>query len=386
MALGASVRLARATVFVVAVAGWIGCGPLGDDVVREIVEDAHKPRPPLTPEQGAAQRAMVGDRRVPLIPENDVQFIDFFVPHHQMAVEMADIEIERGVRSDVRQMAEMMKKAQLEEIAKMRAARKELTGTADSPMPSQDWHALFDEVAMRSAKGAEVDRMFLEHMIPHHASGLPVAHRALDNLTRGDMKELAKQIIDAQAMEIGEMKAVLGDSCPATGGPVDCQNAAGDPSIVGDRRIAYTPADDVMFIDFLVSHHRDAVMMAEMVIERGENENVKAMAQQMRDAQMEEIEKMRAARRELTGDPGSPPPPPDPHMEEDMAAMELASGGELDRHFVEGMIPHHASALPSAHQGRPRLGRDDLRHLARMIFDSQAREIGELHDVLKGLE
>lgn len=213
-------------------------------------------------------------RRVPLIPD-DLQFIDFFVPHHEMAVKMANLELARGARPSVKRTAEMMKAVQFEEIEKMRAIRKQMTGKAESPMPLPDWHAVLDESAMLSAEGDEVDRMFLEHMIPHHASGVPVAHRAKDRVRHEELRELATKIADTQAKEIGEMKAALERSCLATGGPKDCQNAAGDPSIVGDRRIPYTPADDVKFIDFFVPHHRDAVAMADLVLAKGHDERVK---------------------------------------------------------------------------------------------------------------
>lgn len=106
----------------------------------------------------------------------------------------------------------------------------------------------------------------------------------------------------------------------------------------------------------------------------------------MRAAQAKEIAELTAARRELTGVAESPPPPPDPHMEAEMKEMEGLSGRLLDHHFVMEMIPHHASGLPVAHRGRPRLKLESLRKMAHEIFEAQAKEIDELQELLEELE
>jgi uncharacterized protein (DUF305 family) len=337
----------------------------------------------------------VGDRRQPLIPTNDIQFIDFFVPHHRAAIEMAEMEIARGADAAVKAMATMMKASQMDEISKMRTARQQLAGSPDSPPPPPDPHMDREMNIMMGLSGAALDKVFLEEMIPHHAAALPVAHRS-ENLSLSDLKQLAASIYDAQAEEIGEMKMMLGEptgGAVAVDGGVDAGDGgtgtAGGPgspnddtATVGDRRVPYTPANDLAFIDFFVPHHQAAIEMATMEIERGARADVKAMAQQIKTAQMAEIAKMRNARQQLAGSAESPPLPPDPHMMADMAAMMTLSGGALDQRFVLEMIPHHAAGLPPAHRGRPHLQRADLRQMALDIFSAQASEIGEMKKML----
>lgn len=335
--------------------------------------------------------SFVGDRRIPLTPSDDVQFIDFFVPHHQAAIDMATMEIDRGGDAAVKALAQQMKTSQTDEIATMRQARQALTGAADSPAPPADAHMQADMQVMMGLSGADLDKVFLEEMIQHHASALPTAHRAPPNLSRDDMKALAAAIYDAQAREIGDMKTMLGD--PSGGAPSVGEGADGGPSAdggyrgvdtspTGDRRIPYTPADDVALIDFFVPHHQRAIDTATMVIARGARADVKALAQSIKDAQTAEIATMRAARQALTGQADSPAPPPDPHMDTDMAAMMALSGQALDTRFLTEMIPHHAAGLPPAHRGRPNLQRADMRQLALDIFSAQARAIGEMHTML----
>lgn len=144
----------------------------------------------------------------PFTPADDVQFIDGMVPHHEGAVMMADLILQRGQRSDLRSMAEQMKSSQSQEIEQMRGARQALTGSRDTP-PMSDPHMLADMMHMMQLSGAALDQMFLEDMIPHHAGAITMSHRALPNLQRGDMQTLARHIIDSQAREIGELNKML---------------------------------------------------------------------------------------------------------------------------------------------------------------------------------
>lgn len=144
----------------------------------------------------------------PFTPANDVQFIDGMIPHHQGAVMMADHILERGQSSELKAMAQRMKTSQNQEIERMRAARQALTGSGDTP-PMNDPHMIADMMRMMQLSGDTLDRAFLQDMIPHHAGALIMSHRALPNLQRPDMQELANQILDSQAREIGELNKML---------------------------------------------------------------------------------------------------------------------------------------------------------------------------------
>ncbi len=155
------------------------------------------------------------------------------------------------------------------------------------------------------------------------------------------------------------------------------QSGASGGSSCPDPRASYTPKSDVQFIDFFQPHHMMAIEMANEVVERGESSELKTMAQEMKKMQTEEIKTLRAARKALTGKSNSPHFM-DHHMMMDMKHMKTLSGVQLDVHFIDHMIAHHASALPAAHQGLPYLKRIELKEMARMIVQAQAREIGEL--------
>jgi uncharacterized protein (DUF305 family) len=333
-----------------------------------------------------APDAMRPDPRAPFTPLTDVAFIDFFKPHHIMAMQVAEHEAAHGADPAVRRMASHMRDAQMREVEIMRRAREELTGTGEFP-PVHDPTGEADMERLESLEGAALDRAFLVHMIPHHGDGLAPAHRAMMNLRRADLRALARSIYDQQSTEIGEMYAMLGRLTGDARAALGRESRAIDPARVQmppDPRAPFTPTDDVRFTDFFIPHHEAAVMMADMVLARGADPEVRRLAGQIRDAQTREIEIMRVARRALGAAP-EPPPIRDPHMDRGMATMRTLTGLALDRMFLEDMIPHHSAGLEPAHRAHPVLRRADLSQLATDIMATQAREIGEMHAMLDRL-
>lgn len=327
----------------------------------------------------------VGDRRIPFMPANDVQFIDYFVEHHRDAVEMADMVIERGSAADVKSLAQQVRDAQTKEIKELQATRRRLTGnTTPVPLP-HDSHMMSEMEHMRTLSGAELDYDFLEEMIPHHGSGITPARHAVPHLCRFNLVRMAVQIYSDQAEEIGQMIDLL---IQRAGAPVPAHHLdvggheGADIGLVGDRRVTFTPLNDVEFIDFFVPHHEEAVMMAKHVAHHGRSPEVRALADSVVQGQSEEIATMKAVRSELIGSPEPNPPPKDPMMESMMQHMMKASGVVLDVMFLVEMIPHHASGLGPAHRARPHLTDDRLLPIADAIYTTQSKEIGEMREML----
>lgn len=163
--------------------------------------------------------------------------------------------------------------------------------------------------------------------------------------------------------------------------PSGCMNSSDHGGDTSEGVQPVVIGNDQEFIDAMVPHHEMAVMMADMVLKNGSDAHVKAMAQMMKDAQNAEIAELKETRERLTGS-DEVPEMHDPHMDEDMDMMEAASGAALDRMFLEHMLPHHAGALQIAHNALPNLAEANLKAMAEMIIDSQAEEIGMIHDML----
>jgi uncharacterized protein (DUF305 family) len=152
-----------------------------------------------------------GDDRdpTPYTARSDVEFIDALLPHHEMALEMAQEIVERGSDPMLVQMAQTMIAAQTAEIDRMQAARRALTGREQPDEVNTDQHGIDDLAALRALDGTQLERRFLEDMIAHHAGAVQLAHRSRANLRHGDMAQLASATVMDQSREIGELHDML---------------------------------------------------------------------------------------------------------------------------------------------------------------------------------
>jgi uncharacterized protein (DUF305 family) len=150
---------------------------------------------------------VIKDERAPVVPQDDVDLIDAMVPHHEMALMMADMEIADGSSPEVIAVAERMRAMQMDEIAELEAIREQLTGCSTVPR-LHDAHHEVDMAALEATEGEARDLAFIEHMIPHHASGISMAHNALANLEHPRLQEIAHMIVESQSAEICELRAL----------------------------------------------------------------------------------------------------------------------------------------------------------------------------------
>jgi uncharacterized protein (DUF305 family) len=137
----------------------------------------------------------------------DQAFIDNMVPHHEGAVEMARIELAKGKRADVKKLAAQVISAQNSEIERMKEWRNEWFGDSSTPAEMPMSMPGMDVEAVRDAK--DVDRAFVEMMIPHHESAIAMATDAKTKGTHAEIRDLAAAIVTDQQREIVQMEAWL---------------------------------------------------------------------------------------------------------------------------------------------------------------------------------
>ena len=69
----------------------------------------------------AADDRMMADMNVPMTGNADRDFVAMMIPHHQGAVDMANVELQYGKDPEMRQLATDIVAAQKKEIAEMKA-------------------------------------------------------------------------------------------------------------------------------------------------------------------------------------------------------------------------------------------------------------------------
>ena len=152
--------------------------------------------------------------------EADVTVATGMIPHHQQAVEMADMALKQASSSEVRDLATKIKAAQDPEIKTMSswlAAWGKPVPTGMSGMGSMDGMSMDGMMTDRemtdlsNATDVAFDRMWLTMMIKHHQGAVKMAQTEIQSGMNPDAKKLAQEIVTAQNAEISQMTALLKD-------------------------------------------------------------------------------------------------------------------------------------------------------------------------------
>jgi uncharacterized protein (DUF305 family) len=153
----------------------------------------------------------------------DRAFVAAMIPHHESAVEMAEIAQQRGESAFVKKLADAIIRTQKAEIARMRREDAALANagvdTADLGVPEHMMGMDQDMSTLRSAK--PFDPAFMKMMIPHHEGAVTMAKAELARGADPELKRLAREIITAQEREIRQMRAQGGDDSDGEMGDTD---------------------------------------------------------------------------------------------------------------------------------------------------------------------
>lgn len=144
----------------------------------------------------------------------DVTFIRDMTPHHESALAMAELAVDRAENAQIKDLAKRIAAAQTPEIEQMaelaRAFGVDVKMGGDKPHSGASGGAMEGGAArLEKLSGAAFDKAFLEEMIPHHESAVAMSQTELDAGKNPEAKALAQAIISGQTKEIAEMKALL---------------------------------------------------------------------------------------------------------------------------------------------------------------------------------
>ncbi|WP_279103152.1 DUF305 domain-containing protein [Gordonia paraffinivorans] len=152
----------------------------------------------------------------------DVEFTSTMIVHHMQAVEMADLVEGRTDNAELIALADRIEDAQENEIDQM-TDRLRSWGVA-VPDHGEDGHMQHGPhagamagmmtaeqmAALRAARGAEFDRLWLEGMIRHHRGAIEMADEELAEGENPATRRLAEQVKTTQQAEIDQMEKMLG--------------------------------------------------------------------------------------------------------------------------------------------------------------------------------
>jgi uncharacterized protein (DUF305 family) len=139
---------------------------------------------------------------------SDERFIDAMVPHHQGAIDMAQVALQNAEHPEIRTLANNIISAQEAEIEQLKAIKQREYGTAEVPtqMSSEEMRMMGMMMSPQElANEQPFDKAFIDAMIPHHQAAIDMAQVAQANTNDPEIRELAQGIVTAQQAEIQQM-------------------------------------------------------------------------------------------------------------------------------------------------------------------------------------
>lgn len=169
----------------------------------------------------------------PAVTVADIRFMQEMIGHHQQAVEMTALVRARTRRADLRVLSERIAVSQADEIAMMRQwlstrgavvpqpAAHDMSGhpaghvmgdTAAAHVMMPGMLTAAQMAALRAARGARFDRLFLEGMIQHHGGALTMVQALMATPGAAQESSLNRFVTDVatdQRAEITRMRRML---------------------------------------------------------------------------------------------------------------------------------------------------------------------------------
>jgi uncharacterized protein (DUF305 family) len=144
----------------------------------------------------------------------DVTFARGMIPHHEQAIEMAQMAEERAQDPRVLDLAGRIEAAQQPEIETLTGWLEDWgaeDGGTDHGGTDHGSGMMSDEdmSALTAATGTEFDRLFLEQMIEHHTGAVEMAETESADGHHPEALDMAETIRDTQQAEIAEMRQLL---------------------------------------------------------------------------------------------------------------------------------------------------------------------------------
>lgn len=145
-------------------------------------------------------------------------------------------------------------------------------------------------------------------------------------------------------------------------------------------------SSDAMFLQMMIPHHEQAVVMSDLALSNSKDADVLKLAKQIKDAQAPEIIKMQGwlADAGLSKDPGHSMGDGMDGMlsDSELSALKGSTGKAFDKLFLTGMIAHHEGAINMVMMIE-NSSNSDISNLGKEIVKSQAAEIELMKQLLK---
>ncbi|MDN5573300.1 DUF305 domain-containing protein [Kocuria turfanensis] len=154
--------------------------------------------------------------------ELEITFLAEIIPHHRAAIEMAQLELERGTSPDIRTHAENIIANQQHQIDQFTTWLEEWYGLtpeeamAQAPAEAQEEMKILEEETQMMIEelsaaeaGEDFDVAFVQKMIPHHNSGIIEFLEPQSRAVHPQLRVAATSGITTQQAQVADFRTWL---------------------------------------------------------------------------------------------------------------------------------------------------------------------------------
>jgi uncharacterized protein (DUF305 family) len=145
----------------------------------------------------------------------DLAFVGAMIVHHDQAVELAELAVDRAADPEIVSLAERMSLTQAAEASAMRSWLERRQTRDRDPGEAHEHEAAMDGEISRStldraaqAGGAAFDRLFVAAMVPHHLGAVRMAEDRLAEPGDSAVSRWARAIANAQSLEVDRLREI----------------------------------------------------------------------------------------------------------------------------------------------------------------------------------
>ena len=152
-------------------------------------------------------------------------------------------------------------------------------------------YIMADSSGLESYNEADVE--FLQEMAVHHDQALVMAEIGFESTNNSELIEFLEKVEEAQSSEHGKMHRWLSQ----VNAEEEPENLSQVPGLLSEGKIDSLNEStgrefDLLFLEYMIEHHRGAITMSEEVIEEGESEKLRNLAENIIRVQENEIDQM----------------------------------------------------------------------------------------------
>ena len=132
----------------------------------------------------------------------EADFLEKMSEHHQSAIKMSSLALEKAQSEKVKKLAKKMRDDQAREQEQMMELKTKWY--KEIKVPKENISSV-NTAKLEKSSGSEFDKNFLEMMTKHHKEGIQMMGKMLPNIEKREIHRMALKMTKKQGQEISKM-------------------------------------------------------------------------------------------------------------------------------------------------------------------------------------